>query len=138
MRNMWLLMLSIVLAGCTAKSQPPAQPFTTLTPVQPVVIPAAQPVTATSQKPSAPVLTANQTCTKSLTTLKIYSAKSASKYTLEMRQLTRKTSQFISVKENLASDTNSLVMDAYRSRMNTLCYRIETTLGQAMIAQANL
>lgn len=107
-------------AGCAAKPQSRAQPLTTQAPVQPAV-----------------PLTANQTCVKSLATLKAYNAKSASKYNLEMGKLTRKTSQFISVKENLVPDANNLVMDAYHSRMDTLCYRIETTLGQAMIAQAS-
>lgn len=138
MRKTWFLMLCIVLAGCAAKPQHSAQPVATPAPVQPLVTPEPQPVAATSNDRPASDLTANKTCVKSLTTLQAYSPKTASRYTQEMRQLTRKTSQFLSVKEDLATQSNELVLDAYRSRMNTLCYRIETTLGQAMIAQANL
>jgi len=44
-------------------------------------------------------------------------------------------SQFAAVRDDLSPQLKDLVTNAYDSKMKSLCYRIETTLGQAMISQ---
>lgn len=135
MNKTWLLMLCIALAGCVNKPQNTPKSVVTPPPAQPVVV---EPQPAVAQTVSSvPTLTANDTCVKQLTALKTYNPKSYKRYSGEMQVLTRKTSQYLSVKENLNPQIDDLVTGAYDSRMKSLCYRIQSTLGQSMINQAN-
>lgn len=134
MKNIGLLIFSLMLAGCATTHQTAPKSLVTPAPVQAEVVepqPSAVPEKGTS-------LTANETCTKSLAALQTYNSRSWNKYSREMSELTSKTSQFLSVKEDLNPQTNQLVMNVYASRMATLCYRIESALGQAMLEQAAL
>lgn len=135
MNKTWLLMLCIALAGCVNKPQNTPKSVVTPPPAQPVVI-EPQPAVAHTVS-SAPTLIANDACVKQLTALKTYDPKSYKRYSGEMHVLTRKTSQYLSVKEDLNPQIDGLVASAYDSRMKTLCYRIQSTLGQSMINQAN-
>ncbi|HEX4503154.1 MAG TPA: hypothetical protein VH187_18630 [Scandinavium sp.] len=132
MKKTGFLMLCFVLAGCANKSQTAHQSL--VTPL-PTPAPAPQEQVVTTKKTNA--LMGNETCIKSLSALQTYNARSWNQYSSEMRELTGKTSQFLSVKADLNPDINDLVMSVYESRMKTLCYKIESTLGQSMIEQAS-
>ncbi|WP_313082920.1 hypothetical protein [Atlantibacter sp.] len=132
MKKTGLLIFSLMLAGCASTQQTAPKSLVTPAPVQADVI-EPQPPAVTTNGTS---LTANETCTKSLAALQTYNPRSWDKYSREMSELTSKTSQFLSVKEDLNPQTNQLVMSVYASRTATLCYRIESALGQAMIEQA--
>ena len=135
MNKTWLLTLCIALAGCVNKPQNTPKSVVTPPPVQPVVM---EPQPAVAQTNSSnPTLIANDSCVKQLAALKTYNPKSYKRYSGEMQVLTRKTSQYLSVKEGLNPQIDDLVTGAYDSRMKLLCYRIETTLGQSMISQMN-
>ncbi|MGU3524750.1 hypothetical protein ACLBW2_16790 [Enterobacteriaceae bacterium C23F] len=132
MNKTWLLMLCIALAGCA--NQPQNTPKSAVTP--PPVVMEPQPVAAQTVS-NKPTLTANDACVKELTALKTYNPKSYKRYSGEMQVLTRKTSQYLSVKKDVNPQIEDLVTSAYDSRMKSLCYRIQSTLGQSMINQAN-
>ncbi|WP_312981702.1 hypothetical protein [Atlantibacter sp.] len=132
MKKTGLLIFSLMLAGCATTTQTAPKSLVTPAPIQTDIIepqPSPAPENGTN-------LTANETCTKSLAALQTYNPRSWNKYSQEMSELTSKTSQFLSVKEDLNPQTNQLVMNVYASRTATLCYRIESALGQAMIEQA--
>ena len=132
MKKAWLLMVCISLAGCVNKQQNAPKSLVTPAPV------AQQPQALTNEdtvKSSA--LTANETCVRSLNALQAYSPKTWEKYSIAMADLNKKNSLFLSVKNDLNPQLNDLVVNAYESKMKTLCYRIESTLGQSMIAQVD-
>ncbi|MGU3414633.1 hypothetical protein ACLBW0_13370 [Enterobacteriaceae bacterium C34A] len=132
MNKTWLLMLCIALAGCA--NQPQNTSKSVVTP--PPVVMEPQPVAAPTVS-NKPTLTTNDACVKELTALKTYNPKSYKRYSGEMQVLTRKTSRYLAVKENVNPQIEDLVTGAYDSRMKSLCYRIQSTLGQTMINQAN-
>lgn len=136
MNKLWLTVLCLALAGCASKS--PLAPVSLVTPPSPPAIATdVQPEQpANNESQAKPRLATEATCANELAALKSYSPKSWNKYSAEMRQLTRKSSQFASVKEKISPQINELVLNSYDSRMKTLCYRIESTLGQIMISQA--
>ena len=131
MKKMLLLTLCVVLAGCVNKSQ--TKPASLVTPAQPV---AAAPQPAPRAEPDNSGLMAQETCRKELEALRAYGPRTYNKYAGEMATLTAKTSKFLSVKEDLNPRINDLVMSAYQSRMQTLCYKIEASLGQMLVDQA--
>ncbi|SNY65811.1 hypothetical protein [Enterobacter sp. CC120223-11] len=135
MNKTWLLMLCIALAGCANQPQNTPKSVVTPPPAQPVVV---EPQPAAAQTVSnEPTLTANDACVKQLTALKTYNPKSYKRYSGEMQVLTRKTSRYLAVKEDVNPQIEDLVTGAYDSHMKSLCYRIQSTLGQTMINQAN-
>jgi len=134
MKNTWLLMVCIVLTACVNKQQ--NAPKSLVTPVAEPVVQQPQ-ATANEDRMKSSSLTANETCIRSLNALRSYSPKNWDKYSGAMAELNKKNSLFLSVKEDLNPQLNDLVINAYESRMKTLCYRIESALGQAMIAQVD-
>lgn len=137
MNKLWLTVLCLALAGCASKS--PLAPVSLVTPPSPPAISAeVQPEkSANSENQATPRLATEATCVNELAALKSYSPKSWNKYSIAMADLNRKNSKFISVRDALNPQLNELVLNAYDSRMKTLCYRIESTLGQAMVSQVN-
>ncbi|WP_110876796.1 hypothetical protein [Franconibacter helveticus] len=134
MNKMMLATLCVVLAGCVNK---PQKPESLVTPVsaQPAAV-APQPVSPPRAEQDTSSLMAHETCRKELEALRAYGPRTYNRYAGEMAALTAKTSKFLSVKEDLNPRINELVMSAYRSRMQTLCYKIETSLGQMLVDQA--
>jgi hypothetical protein len=136
MKKAWLLMVCIALAGCVNKPQ--SAPKSLVTPAQaPAPVTQQAQVVTNDNTIKSGALTANETCVKSLRALQTYSPKSWNKYSVAMDELNSKNSLFLSVKNDLNPQLNDLVINAYVSKMKTLCYRIESTLGQAMIAQVD-
>lgn len=134
MKKAWLLMVCIALAGCVNKQQ--SAPKSLVTPAAAPVAQETQAV-ASNDTVKSSSLTANETCVRSLNALRAYSPKTWEKYSIAMADLNKKNSLFLSVKNDLNPDLNDLVVSAYESKMKTLCYRIESTLGQSMIAQVD-
>lgn len=126
MKKTWLMMLCLSLAGCAGKSE--NAPVSLVTPQQTAPV-KAEPRAETS-------LTANETCVKELAALRIYNRKAWNRNSDEMKTLTGQTSLFISVKEGVDPGISNIVANTYSSRMQTLCYRIQSTLGQAMVSQS--
>ena len=135
MNKTWLPMLCIALAGCASQPQNTPKSAVTPSPAQPVVM-EPQPAAAHTVS-NGPTLAATDACVKQLTALKTYNPKSYKRYSGEMQVLTRKTSRYLAVKEDVNPQIEDLVTGAYDSRMKSLCYRIQSTLGQSMINQAN-
>lgn len=135
MKKAWLLMMFIALAGCANKSQ--REPKSLVTPAATPASVAQQPAVSTDKNASTSRLTANETCVRSLAALRTYSPKNWNKYSEAMAELNRKNSLFISVRDDLNPQLEDLVLNAYDSKMKTLCYRIESTLGQAMVSQVD-
>lgn len=136
MKKTVFLMICVALAGCASKTQnAPKSLVTPTAPPAPVAQPA--PVMTNTNTNSTNNLTANENCIRGLNALRAYNPKSWDKYSAAMTELNRKNSLFISVKDDLNPQLNDLVMNAYASRMKTLCYRIESTLGQAMVSQVD-
>ncbi len=126
-------MLCLVLAGCVNKSQTGQKSLVTPLPSQTATPQVAQPAAVENTTS----LNANETCSKELSALQAYNPRSWNKYNSEMSELISKTSQFLSVRDDLNPKINELVMSVYDSRMKTLCYKIESSLGQAMVEQAS-
>lgn len=126
-------MLCLVLAGCVNKSHTGQKSLVTPLPTQTAAPQATQPAAVENTTS----LNANETCSKELSALQTYNPRSWNKYNSEMSELISKTSQFLSVRDDLNPKINELVMSVYDSRMKTLCYKIESTLGQAMVEQAS-
>jgi len=133
MKRAGFLVLCLVLAGCVNKSQTGQKSLVTPLPAETAAPQATQPAAVENTVS----LTANETCTKELSALQSYDQRSWNKYSSEMSELISKTSQFLTVRDDLNPKINELVMSVYDSRMKTLCYKIESTLGQAMVAQAS-
>lgn len=133
MKKIWFLMICVALAGCANKKD--SAPKSLVTPAPAPV--AQQPVATNQNSAENSPLTANQTCMRGLDALRTYSPKNWDKYSAAMNELNRKNSQFMSVQGDLTPQLNDLVVNAYTSRIKTLCYRIETTLGQAMVSQVD-
>lgn len=134
MKKAWLLMICVALAGCVNKQQ--NAPKSLVTPAATPVAQETQSVTNDDTVKSRS-LTANETCVRSLNALRAYNPKTWEKYSLAMADLNKKNSLILSVKNDLNPQLNDLVVNAYDSKMKTLCYRIESTLGQSMIAQVD-
>lgn len=137
MKKTGLFLFCLMLAGCANTSQTPPESLVTPSPaqantVEPQQISPQMNDVSTGSKS----LTANETCAKELAALQTYNPRSWDRYSQEMAELTSKSSQFLSVRQDLNPRISQLVMDVYDSRMQTLCYKIEGALGQAMIEQA--
>lgn len=135
MKKMLLVTLCVVLAGCVNKSQKPTS-LVTPAPAQPAAIAPQPPAPPARTEPDNNGLMAQETCRKELEALRAYGPRTYNRYAGEMATLTAKTSKFLSVKEDLNPRINDIVMSAYQSRMQTLCYKIETSLGQMLVDQA--
>ncbi|WP_312319316.1 hypothetical protein [Atlantibacter hermannii] len=130
------LITCILLAGCASK--PPASQVKPLAPATPQV--AAQPQTPPTAAPPSSAASDNADtvaiCRKELEALKLYGPNTYSRYAAEMDALTGKTAKYLSIKEGLTPELNSVVTTMYQSKVKTLCFRIHTSLGKLIIEQA--
>ncbi len=140
MKKTGFLCFILALTGCVNASHKAPESLVTPSPSAAEMNTSEQQKTAPQPdaiESSTSSLMANSTCLKELAALQTYSPRNWNKYSEEMSALTGKTSQFLSVKQDLNPRINQLVMNVYQARMQTLCYKIESALGQAMIDQAS-
>lgn len=128
----FLLLASVMLAGCQNNAQRNTQPLS-------LVTPAEQPPAAAAQAEPPQVVTVadnrspTELCPKELASLKVISPKNYAVKKAAYDRLTFNSSQYNRLRGEINSTTQDTIDALYKYKMNILCSTIEHDVMQGLI-----